>query len=73
MITHSPPLGSGCVLRRRHREQFLVCFFFFPEDLGEIRSSLTFSHFQVRLANTKTNKSSTIYGTDSYVVSLTTK
>ncbi|XP_047600745.1 intraflagellar transport protein 172 homolog isoform X10 [Lutra lutra] len=28
---------------------------------------------KVRLANTKTNKSSTIYGTDSYVVSLTTK
>ncbi|XP_043460196.1 intraflagellar transport protein 172 homolog [Prionailurus bengalensis] len=27
---------------------------------------------KVRLANTKTNKSSTIYGTDSYVVSLTT-
>ncbi|MBN3325630.1 IF172 protein, partial [Atractosteus spatula] len=27
---------------------------------------------QVRLANTKTNKSSTVYGTDSYAVSLTT-
>lgn len=32
-----------------------------------------FFDFQVRLANTKTNKSSTIYGTDSYVVALTTK
>lgn len=32
-----------------------------------------FSDLQVRLANTKTNKSSTIYGTDSYVVALTTK
>lgn len=32
-----------------------------------------FSLSQVRLANTKNNKSSTIYGTDSYVVSLTSK
>lgn len=33
----------------------------------------SFSPSQVRLANTKNNKSSTIYGTDSYVVSLTSK
>lgn len=33
----------------------------------------SFSLPQVRLANTKNNKSSTIYGTDSYVVSLTSK
>lgn len=33
----------------------------------------SFSLSQVRLANTKNNKSSTIYGTDSYVVSLTSK
>lgn len=30
-------------------------------------------HLQVRQANTKTSKSSSIYGTDSYVVSLATK
>lgn len=66
-----------CIGGEYRRTSFFVIYFSFFRILVGLKVAQSdlypFSRFQVRLANTKTNKSSTIYGTDSYVVSLTTK
>ena len=39
----------------------------------ELHLFWTINYFQVRMANVKSNKSATLYNTDSYVVSVTSK